>query len=85
MIENERLKSAYNYARDTEYADGFIDGYKAGVKDTEPKDWIETDWAQVPVSEELKSAYFSGWVNAINYVIKHELFIEPKKGRWDNE
>jgi len=28
--------------------------------------------------EELKSAYYSGWVNAINYVIKHELFIEPK-------
>jgi len=29
-------------------------------------------------NEELKSAYYSGWVNAINYVIKHELFIEPE-------
>lgn len=37
MIENEQLKSAYNYARDTEYADGFIDGYKQGLKDAEPK------------------------------------------------
>ena len=46
---------------------------------------IETDWAQVPVSEELKSAYYSGWVNAINYVIKHELFIEPKKGQWEEK
>ncbi|HII07992.1 MAG TPA: hypothetical protein HA355_00190 [Methanosphaera sp.] len=33
-------------------------------------------------NEELKSAYYSGWINAINYVIKHELFMEPKKGRW---
>lgn len=42
MIENERLKSTYNYARDTGYADGFIDGYKQGLKDTEPKTgkWI---------------------------------------------
>lgn len=33
-------------------------------------------------NQELKSAYNSGWVDAINYVIKHELFIEPKKGKW---
>lgn len=33
-------------------------------------------------NEELKSAYYSGWVNAINYVIKNELFAEPKRGKW---
>lgn len=31
-------------------------------------------------NEELKNAYYSGWVDAINYVIKHELFVEPKAG-----
>lgn len=44
MNENEELKSAYNYGRDSGYADGFADGYKEGVKDAEPKSgrWVET-------------------------------------------
>ena len=41
-----------------------------------------SDLINMRENEELKSAYFSGWVNAINYVIKHELFIEPKRGNW---
>lgn len=42
MSENKELKSAYNYGRDSGYADGFVDGYKAGVKDAKPKTgkWI---------------------------------------------
>ena len=43
MSENKELKSAYNYGRDSGYADGFVDGYKAGVKDAKPKNgkWIK--------------------------------------------
>lgn len=46
MNKNEELKSAYNYGRDSGYADGFVDGYKAGVKDVEPmKDkWEDEGW-----------------------------------------
>jgi hypothetical protein len=47
MNENERLKSAYNYARDAGYADGFIDGYKAGTKeisDIRVDKWEDEGW-----------------------------------------
>ena len=42
MNENEELKSTYIYGRDSGYVSGFIDGYKQGVKDTEPENgyWI---------------------------------------------
>ena len=44
MNENKVSESAYNYGRDSGYAAGFVDGYKAGVKDAEPKKgrWVET-------------------------------------------
>ena len=42
MNENEELKSAYNYGRDSGYTNGFVDGYRQGVKDAEPENgyWI---------------------------------------------
>ena len=51
-------------------------------------DGIKWDRKQILSIEKLPSvekevdAYNSGWIDAINYVIKNELFIEPKKGRW---
>jgi len=69
MNENERLKSAYNYARDTGYADGFIDGYKQGIKDTEPDNdmiHLQKEQAYLQGWEEGREALKQAAIDAIN-------------------
>ena len=45
MSNLQEMNSVYRYANESGFADGFISGFKAGLKDAEPK-WI-------PVSERL--------------------------------
>lgn len=54
MNENEELKSAYNYGRDSGYTNGFVDGYRQGVKDAEPEKGY---WILEPNEDENKVAF----------------------------